>query len=46
MIEDILKSSSGGEKVINEYARIKCLSDARRRDMVNILVAHLTNEHG
>ncbi|KAG7314104.1 hypothetical protein KOW79_022600 [Hemibagrus wyckioides] len=46
MIEDILKSSPGGEKVINEYARTNGLSDARRRDMVKILVAHLTNEHG
>ncbi|KAF7707839.1 hypothetical protein HF521_016896 [Silurus meridionalis] len=46
MIEDILKTSPGGEKVINEYARTKGLSDARRRDMVKILVAHLTNEHG
>ncbi|XP_051503370.1 uncharacterized protein LOC127411714 [Myxocyprinus asiaticus] len=46
MVEDILKSSPGGEKVINEYARTKSLSDGRRRDMVKILVAHLTNEHG
>ncbi|XP_050960675.1 uncharacterized protein LOC127161944 [Labeo rohita] len=46
MIEDILKNSPGGERVINEYARTKSLSDARRRDMVKILVAHLTNEHG
>ncbi|KAM9445762.1 uncharacterized protein Hap1MRO34_024512 isoform 2-T2 [Clarias gariepinus] len=46
MIEDILKSSPGGEKVLNEYARTKGLSDARRRDMVKILVAYLTNEHG
>ncbi|XP_058245046.1 uncharacterized protein LOC131352740 [Hemibagrus wyckioides] len=46
MIEDILKSSPGGDKVINEYARTNGLSDAQRRDMVKILVAHLTNEHG
>ncbi|KAF4101568.1 hypothetical protein G5714_018000 [Onychostoma macrolepis] len=46
MIENILKSSPGGEKVINEYARTKGLSDARRCDMVKILVANLTNEHG
>ncbi|XP_067284831.1 uncharacterized protein [Pseudorasbora parva] len=46
LIEDILKSSPGGEKVINEYARTKSLSDCKRRDMVKILVAHLTSEHG
>ncbi|XP_059365065.1 uncharacterized protein LOC132100987 [Carassius carassius] len=46
MIEDILKTSPGGEKIINKYARTKGLSDSRRRDMVKILVAHLTNEHG
>ncbi|XP_065150383.1 uncharacterized protein [Paramisgurnus dabryanus] len=46
MIEDILKGSPGGDKVINEYAHTKSLSDGRRRDMVKILVAHLTKEHG
>ncbi|KAJ8003318.1 hypothetical protein DPEC_G00147080 [Dallia pectoralis] len=46
MTENILKSSPGGEKVINEYYRTKSLSDGRRRDMVKILVAHMTNEHG
>ncbi|KAL2096963.1 hypothetical protein ACEWY4_006170 [Coilia grayii] len=46
MIEDILKGSPGGDKIINEYARTKCLSDSRRRDMVKILVAHMTKEHG
>ncbi|XP_052426408.1 uncharacterized protein LOC127968947 [Carassius gibelio] len=46
MIEEILKTSPGGEKIINEYTRTKGLSDTRRRDMVKILVAHLTNEHG
>ncbi|XP_059892717.1 uncharacterized protein LOC132449636 isoform X1 [Gadus macrocephalus] len=46
MIEDILKSSPGGDKITHEYARTKTLSDVRRRDLVKILVAHLTNEHG
>ncbi|KAF5908768.1 uncharacterized protein DAT39_001516, partial [Clarias magur] len=45
-IEDIIKSSPGGEKVLNEYSRTKGPSDARRRDMVKILVAYLRNEHG
>lgn len=43
MIEDILKSSPGGDKITHEYARTKTLSDVRRRDLVKILVAHLTN---
>ncbi|XP_030233602.1 uncharacterized protein LOC115559083 isoform X1 [Gadus morhua] len=46
MIEDILKSSPGGDKITHEYARTKTLSDVRGRDLVKILVAHLTNEHG
>ncbi|XP_048121862.1 uncharacterized protein LOC125309177 [Alosa alosa] len=46
MVENILKGSPGGDKIMNEYARTKCLSDSRRRDMVKILVAHMTNEHG
>ncbi|XP_052456531.1 uncharacterized protein LOC128015910 [Carassius gibelio] len=33
MIEEILKTSPGGEKIINEYTRTKGLSDTRRRDM-------------
>ncbi|GAA6084678.1 uncharacterized protein LOC124395493 [Tachysurus ichikawai] len=46
MIENILKTSPGSEKIASDYARTKSLSDSRRRDMVKILVAHLTNEHG
>ncbi|XP_059189007.1 uncharacterized protein LOC131971514 [Centropristis striata] len=46
MVEDILKGSPGGDKIMNEYARTKCLSDSRRRDLVKILVAHMTKEHG
>ncbi|XP_078793150.1 uncharacterized protein LOC144987732 [Oryzias latipes] len=46
MIEDILKNKPGGESIINEYARTKSLTDSRRRDMVKILVAHMTAEHG
>uniref|UniRef100_A0A8P4G284 Uncharacterized protein n=1 Tax=Dicentrarchus labrax TaxID=13489 RepID=A0A8P4G284_DICLA len=46
MIEDILKKQPGGERIMNEYARTKSLTDSRRQDMVKILVAHVTNEHG
>lgn len=46
MIEDILKNKPGGERIMNEYARTKSLTDARRRDMVKILVAQMTSDHG
>jgi len=46
MIEDVLKNKPGGERIINEYARTKSLTDSRRRDMVKILVAQITSEHG
>ncbi|KAJ4947161.1 hypothetical protein JOQ06_009202 [Pogonophryne albipinna] len=42
MIEDILKKKPGGERIMNEYARTKSLTDARRRDMV----AQMTSDHG
>ncbi|XP_005464402.1 uncharacterized protein LOC100708577 [Oreochromis niloticus] len=46
MVEDVLKNKPGGERIINEYARTKSLTDSRRRDMVKILVAQMTSEHG
>ncbi|XP_032365767.1 uncharacterized protein LOC116683406, partial [Etheostoma spectabile] len=46
MIEGVLKNKPGGERILNEYARTKSLTDSRRRDMVKILVAHMTSEHG
>ncbi|XP_034733372.1 uncharacterized protein LOC117948042 [Etheostoma cragini] len=46
MIEGVLKNKPGGERILNEYARTKTLTDSRRRDMVKILVAHMTSEHG
>ncbi|XP_038823645.1 uncharacterized protein LOC120023664 [Salvelinus namaycush] len=46
MIVDILKNKPGGERIMNEYARTKSLTDSRRRDMVKILVAQMTSEHG
>ncbi|CAL9706546.1 unnamed protein product [Knipowitschia caucasica] len=46
MIEGILKSSPGGDKIQQEYSRTKTLSDVRRRDLVKILVAHMINQHG
>ncbi|KAB5539615.1 hypothetical protein PHYPO_G00091090 [Pangasianodon hypophthalmus] len=46
LIEDVLKSKSGGEAVIQEYQATETLTDATRRQMINILVAHLIETHG
>ncbi|KAJ8364593.1 hypothetical protein SKAU_G00134240 [Synaphobranchus kaupii] len=46
MIEDILKNKPGGQRIMDEYARTKGITDTRRRDMMKILVAHMTSEHG
>ncbi|XP_030576815.1 uncharacterized protein LOC115773972 [Archocentrus centrarchus] len=46
VIENVLKNKPGGDRIINEYAQTKSLTDSRRRDMVKILVAHMTSEHG
>ncbi|XP_038136807.1 uncharacterized protein LOC119780735 [Cyprinodon tularosa] len=45
-VEGVLQSKSGGEEVLQEYKATETLSDATRRQMVNILVAHMTDEHG
>ncbi|XP_030277920.1 uncharacterized protein LOC115584563 isoform X2 [Sparus aurata] len=45
-IENILSNKPGGERILNDYAQTKSLTDSRRRDMVKILVAHMTSEHG
>ncbi|KAM9437391.1 uncharacterized protein ACWYII_015317 [Salvelinus alpinus] len=46
MTEDILKNKPGGERIMDAYVRTKSLTDSRRRDMVKILVAQITSEHG
>ncbi|MCJ8735096.1 hypothetical protein PDJAM_G00242930, partial [Pangasius djambal] len=46
LIEDVLKSKSGGEAVIQEYQATETLTDATRRQMINILVAHMIETHG
>ncbi|KAM4547514.1 uncharacterized protein V3H82_021101 [Fundulus diaphanus] len=45
-VEGVLQSKSGGEEVLQEYKTTETLSDATRRQMVNILVAHMIDEHG
>ncbi len=46
MVEDVLKFKSGGEVVLQEYQETETLTDATRRQMINILVAHMIDTHG
>ncbi len=46
MVEDVLKFKSGGEAVLQEYQETETLTDATRRQMINILVAHMIDTHG
>ncbi|XP_035998836.1 uncharacterized protein LOC118564540 [Fundulus heteroclitus] len=46
LIEKILTTKPGGERIMQEYARTKCLTDATRRQMINILTAAMTEAHG
>ncbi|XP_012996138.1 uncharacterized protein LOC105021033 isoform X4 [Esox lucius] len=46
MISAILHSKPGGEKVFQEYANSKGLTDSTRRLMVNIIVADMMENHG
>ncbi|XP_073689424.1 uncharacterized protein [Garra rufa] len=46
LVEDVLKIKSGGEAVLQEYQATDTLTDARRRQMINILVADMIEKHG
>ncbi len=46
MVEDVLKFKSGGEAVLQEYQETETLTDVTRRQMINILVAHMIDTHG
>lgn len=46
MVQTALRSKLGGDRIIQEYNKMKCLSDASRRKMVNILVADMMENHG
>ncbi|XP_056443483.1 uncharacterized protein LOC130380340 isoform X2 [Gadus chalcogrammus] len=46
LIEAVLRGKSGGEEVLQEYQTTETLTDAARRQMVNILVAHMIDNHG
>ncbi|XP_039474112.1 uncharacterized protein LOC120442229, partial [Oreochromis aureus] len=46
LIEGVLGTNSGGEEVLQEYHTTQTLTDATRRKMVNIIVAHMIDCHG
>ncbi|XP_055049558.1 uncharacterized protein [Misgurnus anguillicaudatus] len=46
LVEDVLKLKSGGEAVLQEYQETETLTGAARRQMINILVAHMIDTHG
>ncbi|KAL2097491.1 hypothetical protein ACEWY4_006698 [Coilia grayii] len=46
VIENILQKKPGGDRIIKEYGRTKALTDSSRRQMVNIVVAEMTETHG
>ncbi|GAA6097715.1 uncharacterized protein LOC113649462 [Tachysurus ichikawai] len=46
LVKDVLKFKSGGEAILKAYKETETLTDATRRQMVNILVAHMVDIHG
>ncbi len=46
LIEAVLGTSSGGEEVLEEYHTTQTLTDATRRKLVSIIVAHMIDKHG
>ncbi|KAL7873591.1 hypothetical protein AOLI_G00126620 [Acnodon oligacanthus] len=46
LIEKILTSKPGGERIMQEYEKNKSLTDATRSQMINILAAEMTETHG
>ncbi|KAF6726458.1 hypothetical protein FQA47_020344 [Oryzias melastigma] len=45
-VRSVLRSNPKGEEIFKEYDKTKTLSDATRRQMVNILVADMTCAYG
>ncbi|XP_063055232.1 uncharacterized protein LOC134449289 isoform X2 [Engraulis encrasicolus] len=46
MVQAALRGKLGGDRIIQEYSRMKCLCDRSRRKMVNILVADMMETQG
>lgn len=45
-VQDALEKKSGGEEVLEEYQTAKTLKHSTRRQLVNIVVSHMTEIHG
>ncbi|XP_028327480.1 uncharacterized protein LOC114478550 isoform X2 [Gouania willdenowi] len=46
LVESVLKDNYSGLRILSEYTKTETLTNASRRQMVNILVAHMINKHG
>ncbi|XP_076837365.1 uncharacterized protein LOC143482744 [Brachyhypopomus gauderio] len=46
MVEAVLKANTKGEEIFMEYDKTKTLTDAKRKQMVNILVGDMIEMHG
>ncbi|KAF5885431.1 uncharacterized protein DAT39_022714, partial [Clarias magur] len=46
LIKQILQTKPGGTSILEEYEVTGTLSDGRRRQMVNILAAHMVETEG
>ncbi|XP_053089325.1 uncharacterized protein LOC117598340 isoform X3 [Pangasianodon hypophthalmus] len=46
IVQDALEKQSGGEDVLEEYQTTKTLKHSTRRQLVNIVVSHMTEIHG
>ncbi len=46
MVEDVLKFKSDGKAVLEEYQETETFTDAKRRQIINILAAHMIDTHG
>lgn len=46
MVKEILTTKPGGAAVVEEYEETGTLSDTRRRQMVNMLSAHMVESEG
>ncbi|XP_039613903.1 uncharacterized protein LOC120532061 [Polypterus senegalus] len=46
LVKNILMKKPGGEKIMQEYWEKRTLSDCTRRQLINMLVAYMTEEQG
>ncbi|XP_021324022.1 uncharacterized protein isoform X1 [Danio rerio] len=46
IVQDALEKQSGGDEVLDEYKATKTLKHSTRRQLVNIVVSHMTEIHG